>query len=160
VGETRQFTYKWKAVAGPYKIKAVADDLSEIGESDGVIKADVARLFREACAQRPNNLPYLIFLDLNVMPTPGVPMQQKPWLEDIKAMLDKYKDVSPENPDPFNAVALTNFSYYYGGNLGDAPSGEYVLIVSPHPQFPSRDPNALREIWESLERYSRIPEEV
>ena len=136
--------------------------IHEEGQSDEatLMKGDVERLFKEACAQRPDNMPYLIFLDLNVMPTPGVPMEQKPWIEDIKAMLDKYKDVSPENPDPFNAVALTNFSYYYGGNIGDAPSGEYVLIVSPHPQLPSSDPKALGEIWECLQRYSRIPNEV
>lgn len=136
--------------------------IHEPGQSDeaALVKGDVARLFREACAQRPDNMPYLIFLDLNVMPTAGVPMEQKPWIEDIKAMLDTYKDVSPENPDPFNAVALTNFSYYYGGNVGDAPSGEYVLIVSPHPQFPSSDPKALGEIWECLGRYSHIPQEV
>ena len=151
-----------KAIGVEAKSRRRKGVIHEQGQSDeaALAKGDVERLFREACAQRPDNMPYLIFLDLNVMPTPGVPMEQKSWMEDIKAMLDKHNNVSPENPDPFNAVALTNFSYYYGGNSGDAPSGEYVLIVSPHPQFPSSDPKALGEIWECLGRYSHIPNEV
>lgn len=136
--------------------------IHEKGESDeaALVKGDVERLFKDACAQRPDNMPYLIFIDLNVLPTPGIPMDKKSWVEDIKALLARYRDVSPENPEVFNALALTNFSYYYGGNEGDAPSGEYVLVVSPYPQFPSRDQKALAEIWECLGRYSHIPQEV
>ncbi|MDP3723961.1 MAG: hypothetical protein Q8R91_10805 [Candidatus Omnitrophota bacterium] len=136
--------------------------IHEKGESDpeDLVKGDVGRLFRKACAQRPNNMPYLIFIDLNVMPTPGIPTEKKPWVDDVKAMLVRWGEPSSDNPEPFNALVLTNFSYYYAGNAGDAPRGEYVLIVSQYPQFPSRGSGALGEIWEGLERYSHIPHEV
>lgn len=39
VGQTQQFTYKWKSVTGNYKLKVIADDLGEVDESDEINNA-------------------------------------------------------------------------------------------------------------------------
>jgi len=135
--------------------------IHEEGQSDPavLVRGDVQRLFRKACSQGPDKQPYLIFIDMNVLPTPGISSTKKPWLEDIKSMLEKYNTVSKESPDVFNALVLTNFSYYYAGDA-EASGSEYVLIASPHSLVPLKDMKGLREVWKSLERYSHIPREV
>ncbi len=127
-----------------------------------VVRGDIENLFEKALTQRPKNMPYFIFIDLNVMPTPDpeIPPDKKPWFKDIKLLLDRYGIPSKENPDPFNALVLTNFSYYYLGNLPITHLGEYGLIISEIPEYPCKDMQAISEIWESLGRYSHIPKDV
>lgn len=135
--------------------------LHEGGQPDTValIRGDVNGLFRKACSQATADMPFLIFIDLNVLPTPDVPTNQKPWLNDVGTMLEGYNQVSQESPDVFNALALTNFSYYYTGDA-EASEGEYALIVSPHPRVPCKNLDGIHEIRESLQRYSHIPLEI
>lgn len=136
--------------------------LHEKGEFDYTddVRGDVRRLFKKARSQKPENIPYIIFIDLNLPSTPNVPLNKKPWFDDINKMLDKYGTPSAENLDPFNALFLTNFSYHYGGNEGIAPQGEFSVYLSQFPEFPLNEPQVLNEIWESLRRYSYIPKEV
>ncbi len=135
--------------------------LHEGGQSDAaaLIRGDVDGLFRKACLQSPLGAPYLIFIDVNVLPTPSVPTNQKPWLKDIGVMLDRHNSPAQGSPDVFNALALTNFSYYYTGDA-EASNGEYALIVSPHPRVPCKNLDGIHEIRESLQRYSHIPREI
>ena len=136
--------------------------LHEDGDIDysAIIKGDVERLFRNACAQKPEGFPYLIFIDLNAKPTPEIPFSKKPWMSDMKLMLDKRGTPSKSDPDLFNAIAVTNFAYYYAGNTNIAPPGEFLFIMTKYPKDPCEDNMGIKEIYESLQRYSHIPEEV
>ncbi len=135
--------------------------LHEVGtfDPDKDIKGDVHRLFQKAKDQKPAGLPYLIFIDLNLPSSREVLLEKRPWFEGVKKMLDGEGDSMKENPDPYNAIVLTNFAYYYGGNTGDAPSGEYCFVI---PKFSEIfcAPEILNEIWESLARYALIPKEI
>ncbi len=134
--------------------------LNEKGQSEysDLVKGDVGRLFRKACSQKPKDVPFLIFIDLNVLPSPGLSLEQKPWLPDIKAMLDHHKKSSRGKPDPFTALLLTNFSYYYAGE-SDGYGDEFSAVISPFPERPIQKAS-FDEIWQSLNRYSHIPKEV
>jgi hypothetical protein len=135
--------------------------LNEPGEYDynSEIRGDMWFLFRKARSQKPQNLPYLIFIDMNIRPTPDIPMDMKPWNNDIVKMVNDYGDATEENPDPFNAVILTNFSYYYTGQ-SDTSTGEYFVVVSKVPQTRLNNPSILDEIFESVHNYNRIPKEI
>lgn len=136
--------------------------LHEKGQLDtsSIIKGDIQSLFENACSQKPDDIPYFIFIDLNVLPTPNIPFEKKPWLNDIKMMKDKYGVASEGNPDIYNALIFTNFCHYYEGNTNIASSTEYLTIISFYPTNPLKDRTVMDEILESLKRYSYIPEEV
>ncbi len=129
-------------------------------DTSSIIKGDVQGLFENACSQKSSGIPYFIFIDLNVLPTPNIPFEKKPWLNDIKMMKDKYGEASEENPDIYNALIFTNFCHYYEGNTNIASSTEYLTIISFYPTNPLKDGTVMDEILESLKRYSYIPEEV
>lgn len=124
------------------------------------IKGDIDNLFKKARLQKPLKIPYIIFIDLNLPSTSQIPLDKKPWINDIKTMLNNYGTPSEENPDPFNALILTNISYHYGGNEGAPPEGEFILILTKHPEVHLNEPQILTEILERLKKYSFIPEEV
>jgi hypothetical protein len=75
-------------------------------------------------------------------------------------MLNNYGTPSEKNPDPFNALILTNIAYHYGGNEGPPPEGEFLVILTEHPEVSLNAPQMLTEIFERLKKYSLIPEEV
>lgn len=136
--------------------------LNEDGDIDGkaVLKGDIFNLVAEAIKQRPGSIPYVIFVDLNVMPTPSIPLEQKSWFNDIKGVVDKIKEREKNGLAIENAVVITNFSYYYAGNTNNAPPGESLFLVPLNPQVPLKNPAILQEIFKSVDRYSVIPREV
>lgn len=136
--------------------------LHESGEFDknGVLRGDVWSLYRKARSQKPADLPYIIFIDLNLPPTPDIPLDKKPWIMDVDNMLDKYGQATPDNPDPFNALMLTNFSYYYSGNTGVCPTGDYTVVISKHPKTELSEVHVLDDIIQSVHNYNRIPDKI
>lgn len=144
------------------KSKVRAGILNEQGEAevDKELRANVQSLFRKARTQKPDGLPYLIFIDINLPSTSGVPLTDKPWFKDINDMLDNYYSRFSSTSDPFNALIFTNYSYHYGGNEGAAPSGEFAVYPTPSPETPIKDARILDCIIESLNRYPQIPKEV
>lgn len=130
-------------------------------DSEGRVSGEVSNLLSDAIKQSPKNLPYLIFIDLNIPPTPDIPIDQKHWIGDIKLTLNKVSGTSSkEYPDVFNALFLTNFSYYYAGNTGEAPPGESLFVVPRFAKTPIHSVKVLEDIAISVDRYSVIPEEV
>ncbi|MHB1407442.1 MAG: SEC-C domain-containing protein [Desulfitobacteriaceae bacterium] len=136
--------------------------LHESGEFDinGEIRGDIWNLYNKARSQKPDGLPYLIFIDLNLPPTPQIPPEKKPWIKDIYNMLDKYGEGTPENPDLFNALISTNFSYYYGGNTGISPKGNYTVFISKYSKTPLLETYLLDDIIQSLNSYNKIPDKL
>jgi len=126
----------------------------------GDVRPGIKDLLRKALKQKPENLPYLVFVDLNLPPTPDIPAEQKPWLKDIMVMVDGFGIPSEDKPDKFNALIVTNFSYYYGGNTGQAPVGEYLFILPKFSETPIKSPDILSEVLTNVEKYSHIPREV
>jgi hypothetical protein len=121
----------------------------------------IQNLVRKAKKQRPDGLPFLIFVDVNLPPTPGIPWPDKPWMRDVKRMLDSFGTPTAQNREPYTAIVPTNYAQYYGEPLGPAPPAEWGLIVSSFPEveFPDHG-DCLNDIVESLGRYGKIPPEI
>lgn len=139
--------------------KGVVHEKGEIDYS-AIVKGDVRNLFMDACSQAPDNIPYFIFIDLNVLPTPGITIEDKPWFNDIRLMMKECREPSSENPDIFNVVAFTNFGHYYEGDTSIVLSEDYLQVRSLFPRNKITNPMMLEEIERSLGRYYRIPEQV
>ena len=65
-----------------------------------------------------------------------------------------------DNPDKFNYIILTNFSYFYDGQFKTNPKGEYNYIASLKPEVKLMDTKIIEALDESLARYSSVPMEV
>ncbi len=125
-------------------------------------KADargLENLIRDAKHQKPKDLPFLVFLDINLPPTPDVPMAEKPWLRDaIGAM--RLQDIHAKGEaHPYNALFFLNFSAHFA-EREDAPPGERGYWISPRPLSEIPDGNVLRDVVAAFERYGRIPDEI
>ena len=120
----------------------------------------VANLIRKAKKQKPEGMPFVIFVDINAPPTPGVPMLEKPWIRDLRRALDALPTPTATEPDAFTMVIATNHSTHYGDPATPAPPGEYVFIVSRHSEQPLPSDGTLDAIVHSIENYRRVPKEV
>jgi len=126
-------------------------------DSNKVLRGDVDRLFKKALAQNPGDIPFMIFIDINAPPTPNIDFPDKPWFRDLKNMIYKYGKPTPENPDPFNAIFVTNYAYYYGGSETQAPSGETLSIISKYPKYSLANPLILNDIYNAVRNYGKVP---
>ena len=145
-------------IAVEAKSRARPGLLGQEGErpSQESVKADLARLHREALDKETDGRPYVIFLDMNL--PPGQDRTLEEWVpklhEDVLAWRG---ESSEENPDPYSAVVISNFSWHWRGEK-DAGIGERFLIVPLHTTISLPGPDMDR-IWEAVNDYGRVPEE-
>jgi hypothetical protein len=117
------------------------------------------KLLRKACRQKPAALPFLVFLDVNLPPEPGVAAEDKTWVKDVKGMLDRVGDNTPANPDPYAALFVTNFCQHYGWPDQKSYKGEWAMLLPRYTQ--QRIPHSvLNMIYESTGRDNKIPDEI
>jgi hypothetical protein len=121
------------------------------------LKGDVEHLLREGLKQNPGELPFFVFIDLNLPLTPGIPTEQKPWFKDLKEIFDRIKAGSPGQRDTFTGVVFTNFGWHYSRAKG-APGGEYVMVTSFNPRYPV-GPETWQLLRRALDEYGFIPDE-
>lgn len=121
-----------------------------------VLKSGVERLFNRALTQNPGDKPFMIFIDLNYPPTPEFKIEDKPWFKDVRALMDKRGIATPGNPDPFNAIAFTNYSYHYQTNQ-EADSGENLTVVAMYPKFSVLNQDFFSLLHTALDNYGKIP---
>lgn len=131
--------------------------LHQPGRDAGIsFNKDIATLYRKARAQKPDGLPFLIFIDVNSYPMYKAPPEWWPWLRDAGDVVTAYG----AEPRPENALILTNFPYHFGDNKDPCPSEERVMDVANNPITPLTDDRVLKEVWESVQRYGFIPNEM
>ncbi len=129
-------------------------------------KGDVKNLFKKALKQKPEGLPYIIFIDLNLPHSGEKDFRKKRWFPDIDKILSDEGKPTEENPDGFNALFFTNYAFYYCGDERAAPGGEYLGIISPKPLIKVSISDSgeyiqpLIDIKDSVDKYSVIPKEV
>jgi len=126
-------------------------------EEEQLLKGDVHRLLNRALKQNPNDRPFMIFIDINSPLTPGVRPEEKQWFKDIKKFMDSYDSPSMENPDPYNAIFFTNYSYHYQTER-EADPGEYLCIIPRHSKFPLPSPDFLSMLTRALNHYGSVPD--
>lgn len=121
----------------------------------------IQNLIRKAKKQRPEGLPFFIFVDVNLPPTPTVAWPDKPWLRDLRRVVNADGESTQENPDPYTALFPTNYAQYYSGNNEPAPPPEWGMVLPKYAivPLPERD-LIVRAVTDSLGRYGRIPREI
>ncbi|WP_222430780.1 SEC-C domain-containing protein [Cohnella terricola] len=128
-------------------------------------KGNIKHLFRKARTQKPEGIPFIIFIDMN-LPSTSVNLQnldiepEKTWENDIDQIYANYKSKQSLMPDPFNALYFTNFAFYYSGN--ESVSNPWVTYIkkSDSPEHKISDMTVLDSILNSITRYSVIPKEI
>jgi hypothetical protein len=146
-------------IAVEAKSRARPGVLGQAGErkSDEAIKADLARLLRDALAKEVDGRLYVVFLDMNLPPAKGKGKTIDDWVPRLHDDVLAWRgESSPENPDPYSAVMLTNFSWHWHGE-DEAAIGERFMVLPLHTTIPLLDPDRAL-IWEAVDRYGLVPE--
>lgn len=119
------------------------------------LKADLARLLRAALEKETDGRPFVVFLDMNL--PPGQDRALEEWLPKLHDEVLAWRgESSAENPDPFSAVVLTNFSWHWHGE--DATEGGerfFVLPFYPVVALPGAETD---RIWPAVNQYGTLPE--
>jgi hypothetical protein len=71
-------------------------------------------LIRAARKQKPADLPFLIFIDVNLPIAIDLPPGQRPWKRDLDNALSLLTPPSRTNPELFNALSVRSFAYHFG----------------------------------------------
>ena len=149
-----------------YKIgveaKSRKRDLVSIGENYDYAQdwKGIYNLIRKAKKQAPPNLPFAIFIDVNLPPSPGVEPDKKPWHNEIKMALLPLGKPTIDNPDPFSILVPTNFCNLYAGLESISSGGEWGLVHPRFPKFPFPDEKLIRTLWSTISRYMKVPREI
>ena len=72
--------------------------------------------------------------------------------------MQSLKKATPDDPDEFNSIFLTNFSYHWQGTE-KATGGDYLMIHSGYPKHPL-PVELVKRILESVATKGSIPREV
>lgn len=127
-------------------------------DMDRVKRGDIASLIGQALDQNPGGFPFVIFVDLNVPREPGVPIDKRPWFQDVWTDMQSLGTPTAEHPDEFSAIFLTNFSNHWSGTSLSA-GAEYLHIVSYRPRHPIAA-DLVGRLMAAVQNYSFIPRQV
>ncbi len=134
--------------------------LHEPGEIDEVkaLRGDVENLANEAFAQAPGGCPFMIFIDVNVPPVPGIPFHERAWFQDVWAAMQALQAPTPEKPADFNGLFLTTFPFHWEG-VKPATFAEAVSMIPAYPRYPV-PAEVMGRIVRAMQTYGTIPDEV
>lgn len=142
-------------IAMEAKSRVRAGVLNRRGEFDKDAPAEIKRLYEDAAGQNPGDCAFLIFIDVNFVPTPDVQLMEKNWVKEALKAFEYREQEERENRD--TALILTNFGWHFSHQEG-APPGENCQSRSAHPKYAIRD-----KTWELLGRalaeYGKVEDE-
>jgi hypothetical protein len=98
-------------------------------------KGDIQRLFNDALKKETDDLPYLIFIDVNAPTNIDPSIIRAKWFADVQKMFDHYDEPTVENPQSYNALFTTNYSYHYDAN-DVTHAGQYGVALGLHAEYP------------------------
>ena len=148
------------SIAVEAKSKHRTGVLHQLGLPDSIEKMlsirSVRRLFNAALEQNPKDVPFAVFIDVNSPITPDVPLDQKPWVREAKALVEKKLRGTAPQEYPLSAAFFTNFSYHYQTE-NEALQPESVGFVIPHPKFTPPDDKFFTYLLGALTHYGFVP---
>ena len=124
-------------------------------DPDRIQRGDIASLIDQALEQNPGGRPFVIFVDLNVPRESGVPVEKRPWFQDVWTDMQSLGNPTPEKPDDFSAIFITNFSHHWAGPAISA-GVEYLHIVSHRARYPLPD-DLVGRLMAAVQNYSFVP---
>ena len=106
------------------------------------------------------DIPLVIFLDLNVPLTPELPIDQKPWFDDLNRVFDlTEKKTGDDELTDWPLVIASNSGQHFDFQGGSRSLPELGCIRSKNARNPF--PRALaQELLEAVRRYGIVPEEA
>lgn len=125
-------------------------------DNGAVIRGDVYNLFAEAKGQHPEDLPFLIFIDLNSPPAIHSAPFDAAWFAGLKGVLDTHDAVSDGQGDVFNALFVTNFATHYFGDGLATTTAERLLMLGREPRRPLPK-EVISAVWDAVQRYGTVP---
>ncbi|GAH88301.1 unnamed protein product, partial [marine sediment metagenome] len=125
------------------------------------LKLGVSRMLNQALDQRPEDkIPYIIFIDINMKPVEGIFFDKKEWVEDLNRALDNTGEIDINNPQDFNVLFITNYSYHYS-EFDEIDTSIYSKnMVNVVPRFirnPFKNPNTFINLKDTIDHYGQVP---
>lgn len=121
------------------------------------MRSQVGRLFNKALEKPDEGNPFMIFIDINLPLTEGNNTLNKRWIGDINKMLDKHPKGTQNNPDPFTALFITNFSWHYHGKDTKLKKSETVTIIPLFPKVRVKNQKTISFLHKATEQYGTVP---
>jgi hypothetical protein len=88
--------------------------------------AKVKDLYEEALGQDPGHIPFMVFVDVNLPLSTGIPVMEKNWVKEAKQAFD-YRRQEGNATDPDSGLVITNFGWHYYRDRGSM-AGEFVTV--------------------------------
>ena len=119
-------------------------------------------LVRKAAKQGLPDMPLVVFVDVNLPPTPTVHPFNKEWVRDANTVADEFERHALQpggNPTKYSMLVITNFGFQFGDADGVAAPVELARILPERPRVPL-PVNIADAIFDCVRRYRHIPDEV
>jgi len=107
--------------------------------------AKIKDLYEQALGQNPGEMPFVVFVDVNLPLSPTTAPMDKSWVKEAMQCFDDRR-WEGNLTDPDTGLILTNFGWHYYRDRG-SPPGEFMLVRAMHPQYPIQE-----ETWNLLDR--------
>lgn len=118
------------------------------------------RLYKRALSKAPPKLPFVIFLDLNLPPTPKLKPFDKKWFRELGQMINKFDKIKPQKSNEATIVVITNFSWYYLGSKKTKNKPESLIILHNNPKNSLQNIETFTNLKTGTEQYGLIPPEI
>ena len=126
------------------------------------IKVGISKLLPEAINQGPTNIPFAIFIDINLPLIKEVDYPDRIWWNDLQIALDRLEDGTIEHPDPFTAIFITNFSYHYSSEIL-IDTGKYSqdggILIAKYPTSKFKMVDTVESIMAGIRMIPHVPNE-
>lgn len=142
-------------IAVEAKSRHRAGALNERGAFRENARAEIRRLYESAAGQNPGNLPFLIFIDVNLPLTPEVPPLEKDWVKEAMQVFEHRHMEGLQNYD--TALILTNFGWHFERDEGTL-AGENMWARTENPQYPVRA-DTLELLGRAISEYGKVVDE-
>jgi hypothetical protein len=156
-----EFTARFRPTGASLSVEAKSRHRPGVLHQPGVLdpqtalRGDIGRLLREALQQDPGDQPFLVFIDLNAPPTPGVQIGDKSWFGDIRGVIQNYGLPTAERPSPLTLVGVTNFGDHYRPD--HLPSPPEFLLIQPTVSRNEADQEVITRLGQAMNHYGLVP---
>lgn len=119
-------------------------------------RSSISKLYRHALKQKPQNKPFIIFIDMNLPLSSGTHPNDNLWVKAITKMRDSATFGKKGDIAPTNAIVFTNYSYHYGTDK-ETGSGEWLIEKSGNPEVLIKSPDFGKKFITVLHSYGKVP---
>lgn len=125
-------------------------------QADPLMKANVRDLLENAVSQAPRDMPFLIFIDVNVPIDETLTGAELPWMQDVRGMIQRQSDAFPDEPNPWNGIVFTNYAFHYATER-EADTVQYVAVEAGKPLIALPSATFFGYLRTVLQHYGHVP---